>query len=53
MAELYGSHTNHDHIPQDDRLLGLLVIAEGKNRVLRRRGGAPSEEARNALGADG
>ncbi|MDE2813655.1 MAG: hypothetical protein OXM01_11555 [Gemmatimonadota bacterium] len=28
MAGLYGSHTYHEHIPQDDRLLGLLVIAE-------------------------
>lgn len=28
MAELYGSHTYHEDIPQDDRLLGLLVIAE-------------------------
>lgn len=28
MAELYGSRTYHEHIPQDDRLLGLLVIAE-------------------------
>ena len=27
MAELYGPH-NHEGIPQDDRLLGLLVIAE-------------------------
>lgn len=50
MAELYGSHTCHKHIPQDDRLLGLLVIAEEENRVRRRRGGAPSEEARNAIG---
>lgn len=28
MAELYGSHTYHEGLPQDDRLLGLLVIAE-------------------------
>ena len=28
MAELYDPHAHHEHVPQDDRLLGLLVIAE-------------------------